>query len=213
MAVNVLGSLGHQALSYTVNDLLTLSRSTLERPPIEADQLVARLERGEPAAVGEVYDAHHAAVRAFAKRLVGEAGAAEDLVHEVFVSLPGAMQRYRGDSSLRTFLIAIAVNHARHHVRSAARRRRALEGLAREPQKNNDDPELEARRRELAAALSRARDALPLEQRVAFVLCEVEERTSREVSEIVGAPEATVRTRLFHAKKRLRAALEQEGLR
>jgi RNA polymerase sigma-70 factor (ECF subfamily) len=47
---------------------------------------------------------------------------------------------------------------------------------------------------------------------VAFVLCEVEERSSQEVSEIVGAPEATVRTRLFHAKKKLRLALTTEGI-
>jgi RNA polymerase sigma-70 factor (ECF subfamily) len=213
IALNDFGSLGHQPLSYTVDDLLTLSRSTLERPAEDVPSLVARLERGEAAAVGEVYDAHHGAVRAFAKRLVGEAGAAEDLVHEVFVSLPGAMQRYRGDSSLRTFLIAIAVNHARHHLRSAMRRRKALQGLAREPAGSSTDPEHEVRRRELAQVLTRALDELPLDQRVAFVLCEVEERTSREVAEIVGAPEATVRTRLVHAKKRLRAALEQEGLR
>jgi len=196
-----------------VDELLTISRSTVEQPAEDAGSLLARLGRGEPSAVGEVYDAHHAAVRAFAKRLVGEADAAEDLVHEVFVSLPKAMRRYRGDSSLRTFLIAIAVNHARHHVRSATRRRRALEGLAREPTPGGADPEHEVRRRELAAALTSALDELPLDQRVAFVLCEVEERTSREVAEIVGAPEATVRTRLFHAKKRLRDALEKEGLR
>jgi RNA polymerase sigma-70 factor, ECF subfamily len=213
IALNVFAPPGHQCLSYTVDDLLTISRSTLDGRLEEAESLVARLGRGEPSAVGEAYDIHHAAVRAFAKRLVGEAGAAEDLVHEVFVSLPRAVGRYRGESSLRTFLIAIAVNHARHHVRSAARRRRALEGLAREPAGSASDPEHEVRRRELALALSRALDELPLDQRVAFVLCVVVERTSREAAEIVGAPEATVRTRLFHAKKRLRAALEREGLR
>lgn len=75
------------------------------------------------------------------------------------------------------------------------------------------DPEHIARRKELALALERALDSLPLDQRVAFVLCEVEERSSREVAEIVGAPEGTVRTRLFHAKKKLRSELEREGIR
>jgi RNA polymerase sigma-70 factor (ECF subfamily) len=41
----------------------------------------------------------------------------------------------------------------------------------------------------------------------------VEERSAREAAEIVGAPEATVRTRLFHARKKLRAELEKEGIR
>ena len=90
-----------------------------------------RLRRADPAAVGEVYDEHHRAVRAFAKRLVGESSEAEDLVHDVFVSLPKVMKNYRGESPLRTFLIAIAINKARHHVRAAARRRRAMSSVRR----------------------------------------------------------------------------------
>ena len=175
--------------------------------------LVERLRRGELDAVGEVYDRHHAAVRAFARRLVGDAHAAEDLLHEVFVSLPAAMKRFQGGSSLRTFLVSIAVNHARHHLRGAARRRAAMDWLALEPPQSPPDPERQADRASLARALDRALDALPLDQRVAFVLCEVEERTSREAAEITGAPEATVRTRLHHARLKLRAALEKEGFR
>ena len=111
--------------------------------------------------------------------------------------------------------MAIAVNHSRHHVRSATRRRRALERLANEgePVRPAYDPERDAARRQLAAKLTRALDALPLDQRVAFVLCEIEERTSVEAARIVGAPEATVRARVFHARRKLRHMLEQEGVR
>jgi RNA polymerase sigma-70 factor (ECF subfamily) len=171
------------------------------------------LRRGDTAAIGAVYDQHHAVVRSFARRLVGEDCAAEDLVHEVFISLPKAIHRFQGDCSLRTFLLSIVVNHARHHLRAAARRRAAMDRFAREPEARTSDPERHADRASLARALNRALDALPLDQRVAFVLCEVEERTSREASEITGVPEATVRTRLFHARKKLRATLESEGLR
>jgi RNA polymerase sigma-70 factor (ECF subfamily) len=190
-------------------ELLTLTRTPLVDSSDDAESLIARLGRGDPSAVGEAYDQHHAAVRAFAKRLVGDASASEDLVHDVFVALPKAMAGYRGDSSLRTFLIGIAVNHARHHVRAAARRRNAFEKLGREPSALAADPEHDARRRELARQLTRALDELSLDHRVAFVLCEVEERSSREVAEIIGVPEATVRTRLFHAKKKLRVLLEE----
>jgi RNA polymerase sigma-70 factor (ECF subfamily) len=189
--------------------LLTLTRTPLVDSSDDAESLIARLGRGDPSAVGEAYDQHHAAVRAFAKRLVGDSSASEDLVHDVFVALPKAMAGYRGDSSLRTFLIGIAVNHARHHVRAAARRRNAFEKLGHEPSSSAADPEHDARRRELARHLTRALDELSLDHRVAFVLCEVEERSSREVAEIVGVPEATVRTRLFHAKKKLRVLLEE----
>jgi RNA polymerase sigma-70 factor (ECF subfamily) len=194
---------------------LTVHYATLDPAAEDPEStLVARLQEGEPAAVGEVYDEHNAAVRAFARRLIGEPEAAEDLVHDVFVSLPRAASRFRGDSSLRTFLISIAANHAKHFVRAATRRRAALDRLARQPEvESSRDPEQDVRRRELAAALTRALDQLPVDQRVAFVLCEVEERTSRDVSAIAGVPEATVRTRLFHARKKLRTLLEREGYR
>jgi RNA polymerase sigma-70 factor, ECF subfamily len=175
-------------------------------------QLVDRLSRAEPAAVGEAYDRHHRALRDFARHLVGDPATAEDLLHEVFVTLPKAARSFRGQSSLRTFLLSIAVNHARHHVRAATRRRRAFERYGQEPLGDVEGPEQVARRKELARALTRALDTLPIDQRVAFVLCEVEERSSSEVAEIVGAPEGTVRTRLFHAKKKLRSWFEQEGL-
>src|SRR5262244_3012115 len=92
--------------------------------------LVARLREGDRAAVEEAYLAHHAAIRGFARRLVGDATAAEDIVHEAFVALPRAIRRFRGDGSLRAFLIGVAANHSRRHVRSAMRRRRATERLA-----------------------------------------------------------------------------------
>jgi len=175
--------------------------------------LVERLRRAYPAALGALYDQHHAAVRAFARRLIGEDAAAEDLVHEVFVSLPGAARRFQGNSSLRTFLIAIAVNHARHHLRSASRNHAAMARFAEEPGAHVQDPEHLAQRASLARALAHAMDALPLDQRVAFVLSEVDGYTSREAAEITGAPQATVRTRVFHARQKLRAMLEQQGIR
>jgi RNA polymerase sigma-70 factor (ECF subfamily) len=198
----------------TLSQLVTVTDTTFAERESEApDDIVARLAFGDRQAIGEVYDLHHGAVRAFAKRLVGEDAAAEDLVHQVFVTLPQAIKSYRGEASLRTFLISVAVNHARHHVRAAVRRRSAMDRYQSEPPPAIADPEHEAGRRELSRVLVRCLDALPLDQRVAFVLCEVEERTSTEVAGIVGAPEGTVRTRLFHAKKKLRELLEKEGVR
>lgn len=178
-------------------------------------ELRERLSRGDGAAVAEAYDHYHQIVRAFARRLVGNDAATEDLVQEVFIALPSAMRRFRGEASLKTFILSIAVNHSRHHVRAAARRRKALENIA-DGQSFMDapahDPESLSRRKQLAELLQRALDQLPLDQRVAFVLCEVEDRGAPEVAGIVGAPEATVRTRLFHARKKLRNLLERQGV-
>ena len=170
------------------------------------------LREGDLAALGKVYDEHHAAVRTFARRLIGEE-AAEDLVHDTFLTLPKALRRWNGSGSLRTFIIGIAVNHARHHVRAASRRRLAMARFAQEPERAAHSQEQATEQRKLAGLLLRALDTLSFDHRTTFVLCEVEDRPSPEVAQILGIPEATVRTRLFNARKQLRSWLEQEGVR
>lgn len=180
----------------------------------DGDALLARLRAGEGAAVAEAYDAHAGAVLAFARRLVGDDAAAEDLVHETFVTLRSAVRGFRGDSALRTFLLSIAVNHARHHLRAARRRREAMDRFAREVDESGPStPEGDAMRLDMARVLTLALDALPLDQRVAFVLSEVEERSAKEIAEIVSSNEITVRTRVFKAKAKLREELQRRGVR
>jgi RNA polymerase sigma-70 factor, ECF subfamily len=184
------------------------------KPRTADSSVVEQLLRGEPGALAQAYDEHHEQLRLYARRLVGDDDEAEDLVQETFLSLPRAMSGFRGAASLQSFLVGIATNHARHHVRAAARRRAAhLRSEEASARAAPPTPEERTHRRELAEGLIHALDELPFEQRVAVVLCEVEERTSAEAAAIVGAPEATVRTRVFHARKKLRAALEARGLR
>jgi RNA polymerase sigma-70 factor (ECF subfamily) len=167
-------------------------------------------ERAEVAAsLVELYRAHHAHVRAFAQRLLGCPAQAEDLVHDVFVALPRALAKFRGESSMRTFLIAVAVRHAQQHVRAVSRRRAAERRLALEPRPSSGTPDATLENDELGRLLAVALDELPVDQRVAFVLCEVEERTSVEVAEMLGETDGTIRARVFHAKKKLRAILER----
>jgi RNA polymerase sigma-70 factor, ECF subfamily len=168
---------------------------------------VERLARGDVDALGDLYDLHHAAVRSFARRYLGDEQAAEDLVHDTFLALSEAASKVRG-SSVKSYLIGIAVNLSRHHLRSARRRREALSRLTHEPLAEGATPEQSLAREQLAGELQRALDQLSHEHRAAFVLCEIEERSGPEIAAILGIPEATVRTRLFHAKRRLREALE-----
>ncbi len=185
----------------------------LDRSSPDAESaLIERLRARNPVAVGLAYDLHHRAVRAFARRLVGDEQTAEDLVQDVFVALPASVRRFNQKSSLRTFVIGVAINHARHHLRAAARRRRTLVRLARISPPPPVPPDQETERRHLADALARALDQLPLKQRLVFVLCDVEHRTSAEAAALLGIPDATVRTRLHHARERLRAQLTAEGL-
>ena len=108
------------AMTFAEFDLSVFGVSK-ERSLAPVLDLPSRLRQGDIEAVAEAYDKFAGSVRAFAKRLIGDTEAAEDLVHDVFVTLPSAIRNFRGESSFKTFLISIAVNHARHHLRAAAR--------------------------------------------------------------------------------------------
>lgn len=191
----------------------------LAMPIVGEDELVARVRGNDGDAIARIYDAHHIALRALARRIVGDDSIAEDLVHDTFVALPGAIRRFRGTSSLRTFVMGIAVNRARKYIRAATRRRLAYERHAAQPavalaaSSEATAPDVALARRQLAAALHRALDTLPHDQRIAFVLCEIDELTSSAAATIMGCPEETVRTRLYHARRKLRARLEAEDVR
>jgi RNA polymerase sigma-70 factor (ECF subfamily) len=174
--------------------------------------LAAAVAEGDLSALGRLYDEPHAAVRAFTRRMVDDA-TAEDLVHDTFLTLPKALARWNGESSLRTFIMGVAINHARHRVRSKSRFGLAMLRFSREPERVAQDPEEQSEQKRLAEMLRRALEALSFDHRTTFVLCEVEERTSVEAAAILGIPEGTVRTRLHHAKQKLRAALIKEGAR
>jgi RNA polymerase sigma-70 factor (ECF subfamily) len=181
-------------------------------PRREADDhaaIAAGLRAGRLDALARAFDRWHQRVRVLARRLVSDA-AAEDVVQETFAALPGAIARFRGEVDLEAFLLGIAVKRARRHHRAAARLRRAIERLALEEKRSLRGPDHHAYQRELAQRLATALEQLPPPQREAFVLCEVEEMTSAQAAALAEIPEATVRTRLFHARRRLRDLLDED---
>ncbi len=177
------------------------------------EALLSAIAQRDPEAVARVYRAHHARVRAFARRMLGDEALSEDVVHDVFVALPEAIHRFRGDASLGTLLMSIAVNLCRRHIRSSERGRRAAQRMhARNVVAMVETPEAEARRRRLAAALTRGLETLCIEHREVFILAAVEERTSTEVADILDVAPGTVRRRLHHARAELRSFFEAEGI-
>jgi RNA polymerase sigma-70 factor (ECF subfamily) len=192
------------------------------RPQREPLRIVTHEEGGDESAViaavradrldalARVFDRFHQRVRVLARRLLWDDAAAEDVVQEVFAALPRALRGFRGEAGLEAFLLSIAVRRSKHHQRWAARRRRALARFDDGGGADERTPERELYRRQLAVRLAGALDQLPHVQRVAFVLCEIDGMTSGEAAEVADVPEATVRTRLFHARRKLRELLGPE---
>jgi RNA polymerase sigma-70 factor (ECF subfamily) len=167
---------------------------------------------GSTLAIVGLYDQYHQRVRRLARRLLGDDAAAEDVVQEVFLSLPKALRGFRGESDVLSFLLGMSVKRARGQLRVAMRRRRLLERYAAEERPRPRDPEQELAQRELARQLLDAMDSLSISHREAFVLCELEKLSSGEAARVLGIPEGTVRTRRFYAREKLRERLEREGL-
>jgi RNA polymerase sigma-70 factor, ECF subfamily len=159
-----------------------------------------------------IYEQHREALWSFSLRLVGDPVSAEDLVHDVFVSLPRVLPKIRAGTPLRSFLMGVVANLGRNHLRAARRRRRLAENWGREaPFVSTECPERSVSRRNLAAQLQRALDELSHNHRVVFVLSEIEQHSTDEVAEILNLAPGTVRSRLFHAKRQLQALLWQDG--
>jgi RNA polymerase sigma factor (sigma-70 family) len=192
---------------YELDDALGLTELDEARPEPRSElDLLRALAGGDAAALRDVYRRHHTPVRAFAGRLLGDHDAAEDLVHDVFVALPRAVARFRGECPFEGFLISIAANLARRHLRSSKRRRAAISRLSDEPPAQVPRPDQSASDAELSLRLMRALDELPDKLRVSFVLVQIEERDASEVAVILGVPASTVRARVRAARAQLQAS-------
>lgn len=178
----------------------------------EGDPLMAELRLGETAAIRLVYRQHHEAVRAFGRRLLSVEADADELVQDTFVALPKALKNFRGECTLRTFLFSIAAQKSRNYLRGRRRRSSLLQGLLGaagfSSPKRLPDEILDAGM--LANRLRAAMDELTDDQRLAFVLVEIEERSSAEAGDILGVPPSTVRARASAARRKLQELLGEE---
>jgi RNA polymerase sigma-70 factor (ECF subfamily) len=174
--------------------------------------LLAACAAGEPAALGALFDRHHAGVHRFLARLRGaDERDLDDLLNATFLEAYRGAARFRGEASARVWLLGVAANVARHHVRGEARRRFALARAAERPQPQAARPDDTAERRELIERLGHALGLLPYDQRVAFVLCELEEVPGSEAARCLGVRAGTLGRRLHEARRALRALIAGGG--
>jgi RNA polymerase sigma-70 factor (ECF subfamily) len=172
------------------------------------EQLVAACANGDAGGLAALFQRHHGPVLRFASRLAGHGGHEEDIAQRTFVEAWRAAGKFRGGSSVRSWLFGIAVNEARHQVRSQLRSGAMAERVAQLPATPSRGPDEELERVQQRGRLERALAELPHLQREAFVLCDVEQVKGREAAAALGIPEGTLWRRLFDARRALRAALE-----
>jgi RNA polymerase sigma-70 factor (ECF subfamily) len=170
----------------------------------EEASLVARAAAGDRDALGALLDRHGPQVRAMIAQVVGARADLDDLLQEARLRAVRSIAAFEARSAFATWFSRIGINVALselRRLRAAAARPLPLPG-------EGEDASRGAERRELRERLAAAADRLPPALRQVFDLVHVEGVAPSEVAERLGIPAATARTRLFHARRRLREALD-----
>jgi len=181
---------------------------------VSTDDLICRFQRGQPRAFEALYDRFKDYVYRVALFVTRDGVAAEDAVQETFLDVLRALPNYRveGPARFETWLYRITVNRCRSRMRRkvlpSAEWDDIEERLERIPEPHpNHDPEDVALRRERAVELWRAVDDLPEKQRVVVLLRYQQGLAYQEIAQTLGISEGTVKSRLYHAHRKLKGRL------
>jgi RNA polymerase sigma-70 factor (ECF subfamily) len=170
---------------------------------VDDRQLVARILSGDPAAERALYEQHVDRVYRLAYRLAGSDDLAQDFTQDTFVRAFERLKDFRGDSSLSTWLHAIAVSVSLNGLRKVARFRKREADLTEAtsmPVARVAEPDLKLR-------MARAVDALPDGYRTVFVMHDIEGYTHEEIGTALGIEAGTSKAQLSRARAKLRQAL------
>ncbi|HXX03608.1 MAG TPA: sigma-70 family RNA polymerase sigma factor [Xanthobacteraceae bacterium] len=173
--------------------------------------LIGRIASGDRLAMQVLYARYHVRVYRFVLRLIGNQATAEDLISEVFLEVWRQAAKFEGRSSVSTWMLGIG----RFKALSALRRRpeeELNEETAGAVEDQSDDPETTLAKKDKAAALRQALSRLSAEHREIIDLTYYHEKSVEEVAAIVGIPAATVKTRMFYARKKLSELLKAQGI-
>jgi RNA polymerase sigma-70 factor (ECF subfamily) len=190
--------------------LIPLRRVDGTASEMSDEALVAACGTGESAALAALFDRYHQLVYRFLGRVVGQDDRErDDLVQASFLEVKRSARAFAGKSSVKTWILGIANNVARHHMRSGSRRRALHLAAAELPgPRAVVRPDEVAERKELLERLSAALRDLPQELREAFVMCELEEVPGVEAARVLDVRQGTLWRRLHDARRRLRSALQ-----
>ncbi len=173
-------------------------------------ELLARVAAGEYASLAPVYDRHHEAVARFVARALGGSHDVEDIVQETFLCAARKAASFDGRLGCRPWLLGIAARQILHVRRTFARLRGMLDRYRQlDAPTPPPDPHEGASLREEHWRLERAIGRLSESKRIVLLMAEIEEMSGEQISAALGIPVGTVWTRLHHARRELRHALEE----
>ena len=188
-----------------------ISTAADRRQSLSDDTLIKQIAEGNKLAMRALFARHQVRVYRFALRIVRDSALAEDVVSEVFIDAWQHAGRYEGRSTVSTWLLGIC----RHKALTAANRR-PTESIDSETAMNIVDPghtpEAALGHKDTGSVIRRCLAALSPEHAEMIDLVYYQEKSIKEIVEILGIRENTVKTRMFYARKRLAALVAAEGI-
>lgn len=195
---------------------LVYSREREQQKTVEVDdrQLAIRARSGDAIAFETLVLRKTSAVVSVARRIIGDAEEARDVAQLVFLRVWDSLARYDEKYSFNTWLYRIATNLSIDFLRANRSRERAHGATLHLVRNREAALEEEATHAlessQVAELFERVSRDLSEKQKAAFVLREIEGLDSRDVAEILGCGESTVRNHLFNARKALQKKLKKE---
>jgi RNA polymerase sigma-70 factor (ECF subfamily) len=166
------------------------------------ETLIRRIAGGDQLAMRTLFARHRVPLYRWLLRIVRDETLAEDLLSDVFLDVWRQAASYKGRASVSTWLLAIA----RHKALSARRRRVDAEldaPIASTIADPGDDPEVALQKKNRGELLRNSLASLSPEHGEVIDLVYYHGKSVKEVADIVGVAEATVKTRMFYARKKL----------
>lgn len=186
------------------------------------EELLRRFNDGETEAFELLVRRYEGPLYNFILRSVRRRERAEELLQEVFLKVVQRSHDFKGHSKLSTWLYTIARNLCIDHSRKMVfRRHKSLDAPSGASKDENGPsllertaaPDIGSDRRAIANDLSvritAAVEELPEEQREVFLMRQIQGMAFREIAEVIGVPENTVKSRMRYALERLQRALEE----
>lgn len=186
-------------------------------------QLIIRSQQGDISAFNRLVLQYQQVVYNVALRMLGERESAADVTQETFIAALRAIQTFHAGSSFRAWLLRIASNQACDQWRRTHRHvQESLDSLTDEDEPHSAsilstliatgdqvNPEESLLTHELQELIARGLQTLPLEQRIAVILCDVQGLSYDEIAQTTVATLGTVRSRIARGRVRLRDYLYQ----
>lgn len=182
-----------------------------------ADQvLVSRVQSGDRTAFDLLVLRYQHRIVKLVGRYVREPADALDVAQDAFIKAYRALPGFRGDSAFYTWMYRIAINTAKNHLASQARRASDAAVSIEDAQlydsnaalMDNATPERMAMRDEIQAAVADALEQLPEDLRMAITLRELEGMSYEDISATMDCPIGTVRSRIFRARDAINQRVE-----